>query len=92
MYDQVHLAQSRPVPSKTAAVPYYYIPETDITAGPARVVKESKDTNGFWLGTIRTGAGTAEAQGYDKGPLQGFVKVKVSDIGQSSSFGTRSHH
>ncbi|POS68932.1 hypothetical protein DHEL01_v212673, partial [Diaporthe helianthi] len=61
--------------------PYYYIPEEDVAAGPARIVKhEREDNNGFWLGTIRTGTGTAEAQGYDKGPLQGFIKIKVSDI------------
>lgn len=33
---------------------------------------------------------TAEAQGYDKGPLQGLVKVKVSDIGQSPLFASPS--
>lgn len=33
---------------------------------------------------------TAEAQGYDKGPLQGLVKVKVSDIGQSQLFASLS--
>lgn len=67
------------------SVPYYYIPEKDVAAGPARIDKEREDSHGFWLGTIRSGARTAEAQGYDKGPLQGFIKVKVSDIGQSSS-------
>lgn len=60
--------------------PYYYVPEKDVAAGPAKIVKETEDDNGFWLGTIRTGASTAEAQGFDKGPLQGFIKVKVSDI------------
>lgn len=60
--------------------PYYYVPEKDIAAGPAKIEKEKEDKAGFWLGTIRSGAMTAEAQGYDKGPLQGLVKVKVSDI------------
>ncbi|KAH8753846.1 hypothetical protein F5883DRAFT_189304 [Diaporthe sp. PMI_573] len=49
--------------------PYYYIPEKDVAAGPARIDKEREDSHGFWLGTIRSGARTAEAQGYDKGPL-----------------------
>lgn len=68
------------------AVPYYYIPEQDIASGPAKIKKEKEDKAGFWLGTIHGGGGTAEAQGYEKGPLQGFVKVKVSDIGQLQLF------
>lgn len=68
-------------------VPYFYIPEKDIAAGPAKIEKDKEDKTGFWLGKIRSGAGrTAEAQGYEKGPLQGFVKVKVSDIGQLPLF------
>ena len=57
-----------------------------MAAGPARIDKEKEDSAGFWLGTIRSGARTAEAQGYDKGPLQGFIKIKVSDIGQLPRF------
>lgn len=76
---------SRGVQTKNVcSVPYYYIPEKDVAAGPAKIDKESEDNHGFWLGKIRIGARTAEAQGYYKGPLQGFIKVKVSDIGQSS--------
>lgn len=63
------------------SVPYCYVPEKDIAAGPAKIEKDKEDKTGFWLGSIRSRGRSAEAQGYDKGPLQGFVKVKVSDIG-----------
>jgi hypothetical protein len=66
------------------SVPYYYIPEKDVVAGPAKMDKEEEHDQGFWLGKLCIGARTADAQGYTKGPLQGFVKVKVSDIGQWS--------
>ena len=69
--------------SKTLGpVPYYYVPEKDVAAGPAKIEKDKEDKHGFWLGTIRSGSRSAEAQGYDQGPLQGFIKIKVSDIGQ----------
>lgn len=74
------------VSKHVCSVPYYYIPEQDIAAGRAEIDKEKEDKTGFWLGTIRTEAMTAEAQGYEKGPLQGFVKIKVPDIGQLQTF------
>ncbi|KUI62935.1 hypothetical protein VP1G_11452 [Cytospora mali] len=42
--------------------PFYYVPAKAITLGPAKTTKEREDKAGFWLGTIHSGAKTAEVQ------------------------------
>lgn len=70
---------------RVLAVPVYYVPLAAIESGPGEITKENKDGSGFWTGSIASGNQTAEVTGYDKGSLEGFVKIRVTDAGSSSA-------
>lgn len=59
------------------------MPLAAIESGTGKITKKSDDGSGFWIGAIMSGDQTAEATGYDKGSLQGLVKVKATDAGLS---------
>lgn len=66
---------------KSFTVPFFYIPFTAIEAGPGRIWKQTPEDSGYWAGSILSGNDSAKATGYVKGPLEGLVKIRVSDAG-----------
>lgn len=66
------------------AVPYFYVPFTAIESGPGRIWKQTPEDTGYWAGSILCGNDSAKATGYVKGPLEGLVKIRVSDAGSST--------
>lgn len=51
-------------------------------ADQAKIIKDKEDEAGFWTGILQSGGKTAEVQGYNRGQLQGLIKIKVADIGE----------
>lgn len=67
--------------NRSITVPFFYVPFTAIESGPGRVWKQTPEDSGYWAGSILSGNDSAKATGYVRGPLEGFVKIRVSDAG-----------
>lgn len=65
----------------TSKDPLFYIPLESLQAGPADIMKEESHETGFWTGTLKSKDKSVEVVGYDKGPLEGLVKIAPNDIG-----------
>lgn len=66
-------------------VPVYYVPMAALATGQGKVLKQNEDGAGFWTGSIVSGDQTAEATGYENGPLKDLVKIKATDAGLFTS-------
>ncbi len=62
--------------------PYYSIPLDSIKAGPGKISQNNVDEKGFWTGLLDVGGKSLEIAGFEKGPLNGLVKVGVDSVGE----------
>lgn len=60
--------------------PTFYVPIDAIRNGSAEIAKKEEDEKGFWLGTLHSGDKSVAVTGFDKGPLEGLIKLDPSDI------------
>ncbi|CAN8100745.1 unnamed protein product [Discula destructiva] len=59
--------------------PFFYIPLKDLEGGPGQIQKQTPEDAGYWTGTLSSGNESAKVMGFVKGPLEGLVKIRVSD-------------
>ena len=63
--------------------PQFYIPLKALEAGPSEISKQTSDAEGnYWLGTLRLGSASFQVAGFDRGPLEGYVKLPNNAIGK----------
>ncbi len=62
--------------------PVFYIPLKAIQAGTGKISKGETHTAGFWTGTLQAGNKSTTVTGYEKGVLNGLVKIPPGDLGK----------
>jgi hypothetical protein len=66
----------------TRSDPVIYVPLPALTSGPAEVSKDKTDERGFWTGSLQLRGRCVEVAGFDKGPLDGLVKIPADLLGK----------
>lgn len=62
--------------------PLIYVPLSALDGGPSKVTKDKSDDAGFWTGSILIQDKRVEVIGFNKGPLDGLVKIPGDSLGK----------
>lgn len=61
--------------------PVYYVPLVAMQDGPATVTIEESFDRGYWIGRLNSGDKVTAVAGFERGPLEGLVKIPKDGIG-----------